>query len=288
MDQIVSLTNFSYKVRLKEGVTDDFLVAALRAFNEDKGEKQFHSVCDGVSTRLFHPPPPRARPPPASVLVPAGPSVAQVAEGFLVLEGPPFHLKLEDLKDLTDRLPGTFTRQWVVGPSGSTCVLITFSHRVIFTPPRFFAFEGVNYRLKFFSSPPAQYAPPLAGFVSLGSALMHVCAAASSVVPEGAARSVLSVINSYPADVLASLVKVKEVPSESEVDEDGDVGDSGVCEGDSAEEGDDGEEVESEESANKSYKAAVSSFGNDDGKGAGEGTEYRCPWGGQVFRGGGR
>ena len=99
---------------------------------------------------------------------------------------------------------------------------------------------------------------------------MHVCAAASSVVPVGAARSVLSVINSYPAEVLASLVKVKEVHSESEDDEDGAEEDGVVGEGDSAEEGDDGEEVENEESANKSYKAAVSSVGDEVGKGAGE------------------
>ena len=53
VDQVVSLTNFHYKVQMREGVTDSFLVEALRSFNNNKGERQFHSVYDGVSTRLI-------------------------------------------------------------------------------------------------------------------------------------------------------------------------------------------------------------------------------------------
>ena len=72
VDQVVSLTNFHYNVQMREGVTDSFLVEALRSFNNNKGERQFNSVYDGVSTRLMHPPPtPRSRSPPRTRVFPS-------------------------------------------------------------------------------------------------------------------------------------------------------------------------------------------------------------------------
>ena len=279
VDQVVSLTNFHYKVQMREGVTDSFLVEALRSFNNNKGERQFHSVYDGVSTRLMHPPPtPRSRSPPRARVSPSSaPSapLGQESEGFLVLEDPPFHLRLEDLKEVTDRLPGAFASRWVVGPSGSTCALISFSRRVFFVPPRFFTFDGVSYRLRFFPSLPTQFAPPLTTKVSLGQALLQICSAAPSVFPAEAAKSVLAVVSAYPPEVRVSLdgppssevsleIKIDVSPKGDEGDEEGDRVDEGDGEdrGVSGAEGEDGEVDGSESSSSEEEGEEV---GREDG-----------------------
>ena len=55
-DQVLPLSNFYYKFQLRDGISDDLFLNSVRKFNEDKGERQFHYVFNGVSTSLFHPP----------------------------------------------------------------------------------------------------------------------------------------------------------------------------------------------------------------------------------------
>ena len=119
----------------------------------------------------------------------------------------------------------------MVGPSGSTCALISFSRRVFLVPPRFLTFDGVSYRLRFFPSLPVQFAPPLTTKVSLGQALLQICSAAPSVCPAEAAKSVLAVVSAYPPEIRVPLdgspssevsleIKIDVSPKGDEGDED--------------------------------------------------------------------
>ena len=274
IDQIVSVSDLTCKVQLREGVTDDFLVKTLRSFNVNKGERQFHSVFDGLVTRLCHPPPPPVvspLPPQIHGPPPSVPYVCEDLKGFLVLEDPPFHLKLDDLSEITDKIPGDAYKEWVVGPSGSTCALVSYTHQVFFVPPRMFFFEGVSYRLKFFPSRPAQFLSPRAARFPLGRALMEVCSASSSAFPDEAAKSVLFVLSSYPPDVLVSLesppvakdpiIHMEEVEEEGE----GEEGDVEGSETDTSEEGEvsDGSEKGDPDSSGEGDKNTTTSGGEE-------------------------
>ena len=61
VDQVLPLSNFYFKIQMRAGVTDDFLLEQVKKFNEKSGEKLFHSLFNGAQTVLFRPPPP---PPP--------------------------------------------------------------------------------------------------------------------------------------------------------------------------------------------------------------------------------
>ena len=126
--EVFPISQFYYKIRLLDSVSDQSAVEILKKFNQSlKGEGPlFHTLFDGVSTTslVFRPPPsvrtslPRA---PQALKRKSTPSV-------LILEDPPVGLSLANVSAwvLERKIPHPLPPFWALSPASSPCVVVPF------------------------------------------------------------------------------------------------------------------------------------------------------------------
>ena len=153
-EQALPLTDFYLKVQLIEGLTDECFTEQLRKFNDQQGANVFHSLYNGDRTIVVAPPP---APGPGRVF----PLEGKAWDGFkvsppsvLVIENPPLRLSLPLVTAwATAQGLAHSSVSWFSGPSGSSCVALTFQAQAGFAPPSTVEFpNGRAYRLRFSES----------------------------------------------------------------------------------------------------------------------------------------
>ena len=142
IDQALPLSNFYFKVRLLEGVSDSLLFSKLQAVNKAVKDVLFHSFFDGDVT---------------TSLVVARARVGQAStEGVLVIDRLPLGLKVDQVSGWLSSFPGIVGPRvrWGEGPLGSSLLIeCTLSA----PPPAEFPFNGRSFPVRSFSSLPSEY-----------------------------------------------------------------------------------------------------------------------------------
>lgn len=186
IDQILPLSNFYFKVRMRDGVTDDQLVDALKQINNNLKVDLFHSLFLGQITY------------PLSYIERHEDRTPHQTTVTLVLETPPITLKLEDVEEWAREhsLSGVQT-SWGVGPKGS-CIIIDYSRTHLSTVPTHFCLGKKLFKISSFPSLPPQFLKWNRIEVEPVQEILGECASTLSrhdLLPEALEQAILKVLD---------------------------------------------------------------------------------------------